>query len=108
MFCYGQMSIMYFSYTVLSQTDVSEVLKYVWDFRAKWKYIRLELSIDLGMLETIEMENSKCEDCLRAMLIQWLRNPKAPPTWTTLDKALLSKMIGGTFSELHYFLCMLV
>lgn len=84
-----------FHYIVLNRTDVREVLEYIWDFRAVWKCIGRELSIDLGTLEAIERDNSKCEDCLREMIIQWIRNAKAPPTWVTLDKALQSKNIRG-------------
>ena len=82
-------------YTVLSHSDVHKVLTYVWDFRAKWKYIGLELSIELGTLDAIEKDNSKCEDCLRAVIIQWIHTAKSPPTWIDLDKAMQSKMITG-------------
>ena len=76
-----------------------EILKHVWDFRAKWKYIGYELSIDLGTLEAIERDNnSKCEDCLREVVIQWLRSTKTLPTWITLNKIMQSKMIRGNSS----------
>lgn len=89
---------MHFPCTVLSHTDVCEVLTYyIWDFRAVWKSIGHELSIDLGTLEAIERDNSNCGDCLREMIIQWIRNAKASPTWVILDKAMQSKMIRGNF-----------
>ena len=70
-----------------------------------WKYIGRELSIDLGTLEAIERDNSNCGDCLREMIIQWIRNAKASCTWATLDKAMQSTMIKGIFIYLFiYFL----
>ena len=100
-------SLLCMTNTVLSHSDVRKVLTYVWDFRAKWKYIGLELSIELGTLDAIEKENSKCENCLRAVIIQWIRTAKSPPTWIDLDKAMQSKMITGNLVNYTLFLFMI-
>lgn len=90
-------------YAVLSPSDVHKVLTYVWDFRAKWKYIGLELSVELGTLDAIEKDNPKCEDCLREVIMRWIHAAEAPPTWIALDKAMQSKMITGSLVNYTIF-----
>ena len=66
----------------------------VFDARAKWYYIGLELNIDAASLDAIEKENPRdVQDCLRALLKKWLRRAKPEPTWGALMEALKSPLV---------------
>ena len=67
----------------------------VWDTRAKWYDVGVELLISPDTLDAIE-ENKRgiCEAYFREMLKEWLRRPKPHPTWAELAEALRSPMIG--------------
>ena len=66
----------------------------MWDYRAGWKSIGIELRVDTGTLDTIEKDYRSANDCLREMIIYWLRNsPK--PTKETIRVALRSKLVSN-------------
>ena len=57
-----------------------------------WQNLGLALDITLDTLEVIKQDNTKTEDCFRAMLIQWLRDGHQP-TWNALAEALKSPSV---------------
>ena len=85
------------SNTVLTEDDLHSILEYVWNARANWKNLGIALSVDLGTLEAIEVDRRRCSDCLREMMIEWLRNAKPLPTWSALEKAMQSPILAGNF-----------
>ena len=69
-----------------------EVLDLTWNYRAKWKFLGIELGIDIGTLDAIEKNNREVEDCLVQLLSKWLRS-KA--TRSAMTKALQSRKVTG-------------
>ena len=69
-----------------------EVLDWTWDYRASWKIIGIELSIDIGTLDAIGKNNHhKVEDCLVELLTKWLCGSKA--TRSAMIKVLQSRKV---------------
>ena len=67
----------------------------MFDARAKWCDIGLELKIDPGSLDAIEKENPRdVQGCLREVLKKWLRRSHPKPTQGALMKALESPLVG--------------
>ena len=66
----------------------------MWEARAQWFNLGLELGINLDSLEAIEVANGQNLDrCFRAMLTKWLREHERP-TWRALAEALRSPSVG--------------
>jgi hypothetical protein len=66
----------------------------MWDYRAEWKFIGIQLDIDTGTLDTIEKDCRKVNDCLREMIMHWLRNcPR--PTREIIRVALQSEHVSN-------------
>ena len=79
----------------LSINDLCDVLELVWEARAKWYNIGLKLGISAGTLNAIKTTNHQNpDDCLTAMIEEWLNNGKPNPTWAAVAKALRSPMVG--------------
>ena len=61
----------------------------------KWYNIGLKLGIPPGTLNSIKI---KCRDdpdeCVTALLNEWLNNGNPPPSWAALAEALRSPMVG--------------
>ena len=75
--------------------DLPEVMRAVFEARAKWCDIGLELKIDPGSLDAIQAENSRSvQDCLRSLLKIWLRRHQPEPTWGALIEALKSPLVN--------------
>ena len=76
--------------------DIREVQDYFWDFRAAWKTIGLQLGIDVGTLDSIERtQRWVVDDCLRELLICWLKRGTPNPTRSAMDAVLRSKPLAG-------------
>ena len=61
----------------------------------KWYNIGLKLGISVGTLDSISKANNQNpDDCLTAMIKDWLKNGKPKPSWATVAKALKSRMVG--------------
>ena len=71
------------------------MLDLTWDYRAKWKFIGIELDIDGGTLDAIEANYKMVEDCLREVIIHWLRNAKTKPTRDAITTALRSERVSA-------------
>lgn len=76
--------------------DLQTVLNEVFDVRAKWYTVGLELKMNAGNLEAIKI---KCRDdpdeCFRELLSTWLKQVYPKPTWTALANALESRTVGN-------------
>ena len=81
----------------LCTANMREVLDLTWSYRARWKFIGIELGVDMGTLDAIEKNNRDVEDCLVRLLSVWLRG-KA--TRSAMTRALQSgKVIGEATSS---------
>ena len=79
----------------LTIDNLGDVLEVVWEARGKWYNIGLKLDISVGTLDSISKANNQDpDDCLTAMIKDWLRNGKLKPSWAKLTEALKSPMVG--------------
>ena len=61
----------------------------------KWYNIGLKLGTSPGTLDSINATGRENPDnCVTAMIKEWLNNGHPPPTWTALAEALRSPMVG--------------
>ena len=65
----------------------------LWDYRAKWKFIGIELQIEPGDLDAIRKNNRDVEDALYEMIKFWLYRANPRPTRTVLEVALQSRLL---------------
>ena len=80
---------------VLTVDDLAEVQRAVWEGRAKWYNMGLELGLTAGTLDAIQQTNKHdVDDCFRAMLKEWLRKTEVLPAWNSLAKALRAPPVG--------------
>ena len=82
--------LLYVLYTeLLGIHNMREVLDCFWDYRAKWKLIGIELGIDSGTLDSINMNERYVENCLIELIKVWLRGRTA--TVSKMSTVLQSK-----------------
>ena len=86
---------MFLLYADLNSDDMSEVLDRFWNYRAKWRVIGIELGIDIGTLDAIDVKHRNTEDCLADLIGCWLRGNNPRPTRSTLTMVLQSKHVTG-------------
>ena len=79
---------------ILSIDNIKEVLDEMWDYRARWKSIGIELRVDTGTLDAIEKDHRMVNDCLQEMIKHWLRNSPRP-TKEIIRVALQSKRVSN-------------
>ena len=79
---------------VLNTEHLAAVRSKVWEARAKWYDIGLELGIHAGTLNAIKSDNDNVGDQFREMLWKWLNKVDPPPTRKQLAKALESPSVG--------------
>ena len=79
---------------LLTPNNIKEVLGEIWDYRAKWYFIGIQLDVDTGTLDAIGKNYSKVEDCLVMMIKDWLRSSPRP-TRETIRVALRSKHVSN-------------
>ena len=82
---------------LLTLSELSEVLNAVWDRRSKWYNIGLGLGIESSTLDATSRNcHHQCEDCLREVLKEWLKQVEPRPTWDALQEALnLPSVVSG-------------
>ncbi len=78
----------------LNQSDLKQVYNAVYDARAKWRKIGLQLKLTHGDLEAINSQYQNPGDQLEQVLAQWLKGGEA--TWRQLMKALCTVPVGET------------
>ena len=70
------------------------VLEAVWEARSKWYNIGLKLDISAGTLDSISKANNQNpDDCLTAMIKDWLMSGRPKPSWAAVARALKSPMV---------------
>lgn len=82
--------------SALTVDNMKEMLDQAWDYRAKWRFIGIQLGISEGTLDALDADNHKVEDCLAGLISQWLRNRKPRPTRAAMTKALGSQSVAGS------------
>ena len=79
----------------LTVDDLASVRRAVWDGRAKWYDIGLELGLTAGTLDAIQQTNhDQTDHCFRATLKQWLSRADLHPSWSSLAAALRAPPVG--------------
>ena len=74
---------------------MNEALNIAWEHRSRWRFIGIELGIDLATLDAISADEKKVDDCLTEVIKQWLRKEKPRPTQQALESALQSERVSG-------------
>jgi len=74
--------------------DISEVRGTLYEARAKWHDIGIELKLSVGTLNAIREDFPLAADCLKEMCINWLKRINPSPSWAALAKALESPPVG--------------
>ena len=82
------------SYSALDLADLRDVQEEVFDARAKWYDIGVNLEVPVGTLNSIRAQYHDPQDCLREMLMVWLKTIDPQPTWKALVNALRSRVVG--------------
>ena len=76
----------------------------MWDYRARWKFIGIQLRIDTGTLDAIEKDCKTVDDCLLKMIKGWLRNsPRPTVTRESIRVALRSKHVSNAEGIYYYY-----
>ena len=78
---------------LLNNNNIKEVLDEMWNYRARWKFIGVELGIDMGTLDAIEKDCKVVDECLLKMINIWFRN-SSRPTREVIRVALQSKHVS--------------
>ncbi len=78
----------------LNQSDLKQVYNVVFEARAKWRRIGLQLELIHGDLEAIDSHYRNPDDQLEQVLAKWLKGGEA--TWRQLMEALYSVPVGET------------
>ena len=71
-----------------------EVLDVLWNYRAKWRFIGIELQIETGDLDAIGANNRMVEDALLEVIKLWLHRANPKPTRTVLTAVTQSRLLG--------------
>ena len=82
------------------EDDLPDIIKELTDVVASWRNIGTLLGIRDGQLQTIQLQANSPLDCLRQMLVTWLRRNYdvkrfGEPTWVKLVEAVNSPVGGG-------------
>ena len=79
----------------LTVDDLASVRRAVWDGRAKWYDIGLELGLTAGTLDAIQQTNHDHTDhSFRATLKEWLSRADLQPSWSSLAAVLRAPPVG--------------
>ena len=81
------------NHVALTPENTKEVLNLTWKHRSRWRFIGIELGIDVNTLDAIEKDNRKAEDCLTELIATWLRGVDPKPTRSVIIKALESQSV---------------
>ena len=75
---------------------MKEIVHLTWDYRSRWRFIGIELGIDVSTLDVIEMNHRKVDDYLTELITKWLRHTNPKPTRSAITKALKSPSVAGS------------
>ena len=80
--------------SLLTENDLASVQNAVWEGRAKWYNLGLELGLTPGTLDAFNLANQCDPDrCFAAILKQWLRTCEHP-SWSILARSLRARTVG--------------
>ena len=79
--------------TVITVDDLKDVLKAAWFASDEWYNIGLTLGLRFDTLEDIRMQESKNEDRLRCVLLEWLKTA-GEKNWGMLREAMRDFIVG--------------
>ena len=91
---HANMLHVYISSGKLTLQDLCEVRGALYEARAKWYDIGIELKLSTGTLNAIREDFPRAADCLREICIHWLRCINPCPSWEALAKTLESPPVG--------------
>ena len=92
-FCHGCLLLQ--DVTILTEKDLASVQDAVWDGRAKWYNIGLQLGLIAGTLDAIrQTNNNHTDDCFTTILKEWLRRGDLQPSWISLTRSLRARSVG--------------
>ena len=78
----------------LSDKDIKRVRIDIYEARAKWYDIGIELEIPTGTLKSIKSMYDSPAECLVEMLDTWLKQVDPKPSWRLLINALEQPAVG--------------
>ena len=78
----------------MSDKDIKHVRREIYEARAKWYDIGIELEIPTGTLKSIKSMYGSPADCLVEMLDTWLKQVDPKPSWRLLIDALEQPTVG--------------
>ena len=76
----------------LKDSDLHIILSELHEVRVKWYDIGIQLTVSTGDLDSVSVKERDPSNCLRCMLVTWLRSGKA--TWAALCKSIASPTVG--------------
>ena len=82
--------------------DLLKVKEEVLPLSARWKSFGLALGLHPDVLNRIECDHKKVDDCLQAVLQEWLNTVetlRGPPSWDLLVSAVANPA-GGNYQAL--------
>ena len=88
--------IMFMYHIALGPNNAKEVLNLMWDYRSRWRFIGIELGIDVSTLDTIDKDYRKADDCLTELITKWLRRTNPKPTRSAITQALESQSVAAS------------
>ena len=75
--------------------DLASVQRAVWEGRAKWYNLGVQLDVSPGTLDAIRLANQGDPDrCLTEALKKWLSSPSLYPSWSSLARSLRALPVG--------------
>ena len=79
--------------TVITVDDLNDVLNTAWFASDEWYNIGLTLGLKPPTLDVIRIEERKSEDCLRRVLLEWLKTA-GEKNWEMLREAMRDFKVG--------------
>ena len=75
--------------------DLASVQRAVWEGRASWYNLGVQLGLDPGTLDAIELDKrGNPGHCLTETLKKWLCSPGLHPSWSSLARSLRALPVG--------------
>ena len=75
--------------------DLAAVRGALFDVRAKWYHIGVELGLPVSTLDAIRTQFTDLTDCVTEMCSKWLQGTHPSPTWDDLIKAVANPFVGN-------------
>ena len=79
---------------MLSNDDLSDILRGLHHARTSWYYIGLQLRESVDTLDGIREQFKDPDDRLRETITHWLKQVEPTPTWRALVNALKTHSVG--------------